>query len=74
LAGHAVHFDHTFAPFGHAVLDRLGLCPGDRVIDIGCGVGAPTLSIASTWSSGITMFRTGRWKLPRSTSRSHVSG
>jgi len=47
VAGHVVHFDHTFAPFGRAVLDGLGLCPGDRVIDIGCGVGATTLPIAS---------------------------
>ncbi len=44
---HVDHFDHMLASFGRAVLDRLGLCPGDRVIDIGCGVGATTLAIAA---------------------------
>ena len=44
---HADHFDRMLAPFGGAVLGRLGLRPGDRVVDIGCGVGATTLSIAS---------------------------
>jgi len=44
---HVDHFDHMLAPFGSAVLDRLGLRPGDRAVDIGCGVGATTLSIAS---------------------------
>ena len=44
---HVDHFDHTLEPFGRAVLDRLGLCPRDRVIDIGCGVGRTTLAIAA---------------------------
>jgi len=44
---HVDHFDDTLAPFGRAVLDRLGLCPGDRVIDIGCGVGTTTQVIAA---------------------------
>jgi len=44
---HVDHFDHMLAPFGGAVLDWLGLRPGDRVIDIGCGVGTTTLVIAA---------------------------
>jgi len=44
---HVDHFDHTLEPFGRAVLDLLGLCPRDRVIDIGCGVGTTTLVIAA---------------------------
>jgi SAM-dependent methyltransferase len=43
---HVDHFDSMLAPFGDAVVDRLELRAGDRVVDIGCGVGGTTLSIA----------------------------
>lgn len=44
---HVDHFDHTLAPFGEAVLQRLDLRSGDRVLDIGCGVGTTTMTIAT---------------------------
>ncbi len=44
---HVDHFDRMLAPFGEAVLHRLDLRSGDRVLDIGCGVGATTLAIAA---------------------------
>lgn len=45
---HVDHFDSMLAPFGQAVIDRLALRSGDRVVDLGCGVGATTLSIAAS--------------------------
>jgi SAM-dependent methyltransferase len=44
---HVDHFDSMLAPFGDAVISRLELRAGDRVVDLGCGVGATTLSMAS---------------------------
>jgi len=43
---HVDHFDSMLAPFGDAVIERLELRAGDRVVDLGCGVGGTTLSIA----------------------------
>jgi SAM-dependent methyltransferase len=45
---HVDEFDSMLAPFGLAVIDRLELCTGDRVLDIGCGVGATVLSMAAS--------------------------
>lgn len=43
---HVDDFDAMLGPFGDAVLERLDLGPGDRVVDVGCGVGATTLTMA----------------------------
>ncbi len=45
---HVDHFDSMLAPFGQAVIDRLELRTGDRVLDIGCGVGATALAMAAS--------------------------
>jgi SAM-dependent methyltransferase len=38
--------DRVMAPIAGALLDAARLCPGDRVLDIGCGCGATTLAAA----------------------------
>jgi SAM-dependent methyltransferase len=48
---HADHFDRALAPFGEAVFDRLGITAEDRVVDIGCGVGATTLRLGERAAS-----------------------
>lgn len=49
---HVEHFDATLEPFGGAVIQRLGPNPGDRVLDVGCGVGTTTLGLASIVAPG----------------------
>lgn len=44
---HADHFDATLAPFGEAVIERLHLRSGDRVVDLGCGTGETTVRLAT---------------------------
>ena len=44
---HVKYFDATLAPFGDAVIRRLDPVPGDRVLDIGCGVGTTTFALAA---------------------------
>lgn len=44
--------DAQIAPFTRAVLDRAGLKPGERVLDIGCGCGASTLAAAARVTPG----------------------
>lgn len=43
---HADRYDRQLEPFVGPLLDRLGIRPGDRVVDIGCGCGATTLEAA----------------------------
>ena len=46
------------APDSSALLDRVGLRPGDRAIDVGCGPrGIIELLAARVWAGG----RAGRW-------------
>jgi len=43
---HADRYDHQLAPFTAAMLDRARLAPHERVLDVGCGSGAATLTAA----------------------------
>jgi SAM-dependent methyltransferase len=39
--------DRQMAPIGAAALERAGVAPGERVLDVGCGCGGTTLAIAA---------------------------
>jgi SAM-dependent methyltransferase len=46
-AEHVDHIESMLVPFSEAVFERLDLRAGDRVVDLGCGVGGTTRSIAA---------------------------
>ncbi|ANM31147.1 hypothetical protein ABI59_18575 [Acidobacteria bacterium Mor1] len=49
---HADALDRQLAPFAKAVLDRAGIQPGQRVLDVGCGAGALSLEAAQQTGAG----------------------
>lgn len=72
---HAEHFDATLAPFGEAVIDRIGVLPGERVVDVGCGTGATSLRLASLAAPGVvTGVDVSRTMLTAARSRAAAAG
>lgn len=49
---HNAQFDAILEPFGTAAIDQLALQVGERVIDLGCGVGATTRALAGLVDPG----------------------
>ena len=50
-ANAADEYDAMLEPFGDAVVARLDIRPGDRVVDIGCGAGATSIRLAAAGAS-----------------------
>jgi SAM-dependent methyltransferase len=48
----AAAYDAQLEPFGRAVMDRLPLASGKRVLDLGCGTGETTLELAERVAPG----------------------
>ncbi len=48
----AERFDSMLAPFGRRLLAAVGLKPGERVLDVGCGNGAVSLDAARAAGTG----------------------
>ncbi len=72
---HADHFDDTLLPFGNAVLGRLALRSGERVVDIGCGTGATTVAIASLVApASVTGVDLSAPMLSEARARAHAGG
>jgi SAM-dependent methyltransferase len=46
-----VALDRAMEPFGRAVLDRAGVRPGERAVDVGCGCGPLTLQLGDAVTS-----------------------
>jgi SAM-dependent methyltransferase len=44
---HQEILDRVIHPIGDAALERAAVLPGERVIDVGCGCGGPTLELAA---------------------------
>jgi SAM-dependent methyltransferase len=49
---HQELLDAQIAPLGRLVMERAGLRPGERVIDVGCGCGHTTLEVAERVGGG----------------------
>ncbi|TQN30296.1 methyltransferase family protein [Haloactinospora alba] len=56
------------------VIDRLGVGPGDRVLDVGCGNGGPAVRIAETTGAEVVAVDVNEAALRRGESRSAASG
>ncbi|HTD25827.1 MAG TPA: methyltransferase domain-containing protein, partial [Candidatus Elarobacter sp.] len=37
--------DAQIGPLGHRAMDRAGIAPGERVVDVGCGCGDTTITL-----------------------------
>src|SRR5881397_1025438 len=44
--------DAQISPLGEQVMDRAGIAPGDRVIDVGCGCGDTTIALGRRVAPG----------------------
>lgn len=58
----------------HALAERLGLRPGMRVLDVGCGIGGPMRSIARISGAEIVGINNNDYQLRRAESHTRAAG
>ncbi len=59
-AANQAHLDQMLEPMGNALLEAVAPCPGERVLDIGCGCGATSFQAAewvgdNGWVTGLDL-------------------
>ena len=67
-------FEQSIASHQHFLAEDMGLMPGARVLDVGCGVGGPQRSIAREFGSSIVGLNISEYQLKKCSAYNKESG